>query len=140
MYQKRDARSVLLKLMLFGRLVSPASRDLRACLRGGVGPQIGEVTCGGSPHLLCKRDQIKMRDYMDRRVTSPTWGPPPPCEQALRPRPHGSVFGLKTKSVFFHFAVLVWMDLKTEFFLKTITSRCWMPVNAHAPINDGSIF
>ena len=39
---------------------------------------------GGSPHLSCKRDQIKMRDYMDRRVTppkrvtSPTWGPPPP--------------------------------------------------------------
>ena len=56
----------------------------------GGGPQIGEVTCGGSPHLSCKRrDQIKMRDYMDRRVTppkrvtSPTWGPPPPCKQAL---------------------------------------------------------
>ena len=26
-----------------------------------------------------------MRDYMDRRVTSPTWGPPPPCKQAPRP-------------------------------------------------------
>ena len=31
-----------------------------------------------------------MRDYMDgrvtppKRVTSPTWGPPPPCKQALR--------------------------------------------------------
>ena len=24
----------------------------------------------GSPHLPCKRDQIKMRDYMDRRATS----------------------------------------------------------------------
>ena len=44
---------------------------LRACLHGGGGPQIGEVTCGGSPHLSCKRDQIKMRDYMDRRVTPP---------------------------------------------------------------------
>ena len=54
-----------------------------ACLHGGVGPQIGEVTCGGSHHLLCKRDQIKMREYMDRRVISPTWGPPPQCEQAL---------------------------------------------------------
>ena len=21
---------------------------------------------------------------MDRQVTSPTWGPPPPCKQALR--------------------------------------------------------
>ena len=42
--------------------------------------------------LSCKRDLIKMRDYMDRwvtpskRVTSPTWGPPPPCKQALRLR------------------------------------------------------
>ena len=62
---------------------------LRAFLHGGGGPQIGEVTCGGSPHLSCKRDQVKMRDYMDKRVTppkrvtSPTWGPPPPCKQAL---------------------------------------------------------
>ena len=39
---------------------------------------------GGSPHLSCKRDQNKIRNYMDRRVTSPTWGPPPPCKQALR--------------------------------------------------------
>ena len=46
--------------------------SLRACLHGGGGPQIGEVTCGGSPHLSCKRDQVKMRDYMDRRVTSST--------------------------------------------------------------------
>ena len=51
-------------------------------------PQIGEVTCGGSPNLSCKRHQIKMRDYMGRWVTppkwvtSPTWGPP--CKQALR--------------------------------------------------------
>ena len=51
--------------------------------------QIGEVTCGGSSHLSCKRVQIKMRDYMDRRVTppkrvtSPAWGPPPPCNPAL---------------------------------------------------------
>ena len=42
-----------------------------------------------SPHLSCKRDQDKIRNYMDRRVTppgrvtSPTWGPPPPCKQAL---------------------------------------------------------
>ena len=62
---------------------------VRACLHGGGGPQVGEVKYGGSPHLSCKRDQIKMRDYMDRRVTppkrvtSPTWGPPPPCKQAL---------------------------------------------------------
>ena len=36
------------------------------------GPQLGEVTCGRSPHLLCKRDQMKMRDYMDRQVIYPT--------------------------------------------------------------------
>ena len=45
--------------------------SLRACLHGGGGPQIGEVTCGGSSHLSCKRDQIKMRDYVDRLVTPP---------------------------------------------------------------------
>ena len=62
---------------------------LRALLHGGGGAQIGEVTCGGSPQLSCKRDQIRMIDYMDRRVTppkrttSPTWGPPPPYKQAL---------------------------------------------------------
>ena len=66
------------------------TRGLRACLHEGGGPQIGEVTCGKSPHLTCKRDHIKMRDCMDRRVTppkrvtSPTWGPPPKCKQALR--------------------------------------------------------
>ena len=62
----------------------------RACLHGGGGHKIGDVTCGGSPHLSCKRDQIKMRDYMDRRVISPRWvtsptrGPLSPCKQALR--------------------------------------------------------
>ena len=44
---------------------------------------IGEVTCGGSPNLSCKRVQNKMRDFMDRRATSPTWGRPPPCKHAL---------------------------------------------------------
>ena len=63
--------------------------QVRACLHGGGGPQVGEVKYGGSPHLSCNRDQIKMRDYMDKpvtppkRVKSPTWGPPPPCKQAL---------------------------------------------------------
>ena len=59
---------------------------LRACLLGGRGPQVGEVTCGdGSTHLSCKRDQIKMRDYItDRRATSSTSGPLPPCKQAAK--------------------------------------------------------
>ena len=41
---------------------------LRACLHGGGGPQVGKIPCGGSPHLSCKRDHIKMSDYMNRRV------------------------------------------------------------------------
>ena len=41
-----------------------------------------ETRPGGSPHLSCKRDQNKVRSYRDRRVTSPTWGPPPPGKQA----------------------------------------------------------
>ena len=63
--------------------------SVKACLHEGGVPQVSEVTCGGLPHLTCKRDHIKMRDYMDRRVTppkrvtSPTWGPPPLCKQAL---------------------------------------------------------
>ena len=66
-----------------------ADKRLRACLHEGGGTQVGEVTCGGLPHLKCKRDHIKMRHYMDRRVTpskrvtSPIWGTPPPCKQAL---------------------------------------------------------
>ena len=44
---------------------------------------------GESHHLSSTRDLVKIRDYMDKRVTppkrvtSPTWGPPPPCKQAL---------------------------------------------------------
>ena len=37
---------------------SKTQSTLRACLGGARGPQIGEVTCGGTPHLSCKRDQI----------------------------------------------------------------------------------
>ena len=72
-----------------GRTSIKQIRELRACLHEGGGPQVGVVACGGSPHLTCKRDPIKMRDYMERRVTSPkrvtspSWGPPPPCKQAL---------------------------------------------------------
>ena len=31
-----------------------------------VGAQVGEVIWGELSHLTCKRDLIKMRDYMDR--------------------------------------------------------------------------
>ena len=58
-------------------------------LRGLPGLADRDTRFGGSPHLSCKLDPIKMRDYMVRRVTppkrvtSPTWGPPPPCKEAL---------------------------------------------------------
>ena len=55
---------------------------------GGGGPHVGKVTCGGSPHLSCKRDQIKMRDYIDRRVT-------PPKRVTLPGVPHLHVTGPK---------------------------------------------
>ena len=67
--------------------------SLKACLHGGGGRQIGEVICGRSPHLSCKRDPSKIRDYMNglvtppKRVTSPSWVSPPPCKQALNHNP-----------------------------------------------------
>ena len=45
--------------------------NLRACLHEGGGPQVGEVTWGGLPHLTCKLDHFQMRNYMNRRVTPP---------------------------------------------------------------------
>ena len=62
---------------------------------GGGGPQVGEITSLSirPPNLSCKRDQIIMRDYVNRGLTppkwviSPTWGPPPSCKQALK-RPY----------------------------------------------------
>ena len=55
------------------RLCTTTTRNcyLRSYLHGGRGAQVGEVACGVSPHLSCKRDQIKVRDYMDRRDTPP---------------------------------------------------------------------
>ena len=76
-----------LLLLWFIRTTDTRGLFLRACLHGGGGPQIGEVTRGGSPHLSCKSDHIKMRDFMDRRFTPPTWSPPPPCKQPLHLQP-----------------------------------------------------
>ena len=87
---------MMMLMMMLWRRNKPLNRywkkkkNVRDCLNGGGGPQIGEVTSARSPHLSCKRDQINMGGYMERpvtppkRVTSPTWGPPPPCKQALR--------------------------------------------------------
>ena len=101
-------QSVILKGALKGSLVQSLVCFVQSFLslskgwlHGGAGLQVGEVTRSGgvtllsiqsliwSPHLSCKRHQIKIRDYRTglvtppKRVTSPTWGPPSPCEQAL---------------------------------------------------------
>ena len=45
---------------------------LRACLQGGGGPQVGEVTCGESPHLsLVNVIKLKLEIIMNRRVPHP---------------------------------------------------------------------
>ena len=62
-------------------------------LRGLPGVADRATLLEGWPHLSSKRDQIKMRHYMDRRVTPPkwvtipTWGPLPPCKQTLKVSP-----------------------------------------------------
>ena len=67
---------------------------LRACLHGGGGRHIGEVICGGSPHV-----SYKISNYMDRRVTSPNWGPPPPCKQDVRQKKREGSSEVKKKIV-----------------------------------------
>ena len=65
---------------------------LRACLHDGGGPQVGEVTrVGGvtrlsiqSLILMCSRSHVRWGN--PPHVTSPTWGPPPSCKQALSGR------------------------------------------------------
>ena len=45
---------------------------LRACLHGGGGPQVGEVTCLYTVHhMFTSSDQSKMRDYIERLVKPP---------------------------------------------------------------------
>ena len=76
----------------------------------------------GLPGLACKRDQIKMREYMDwrltppKRVTSPTWGPPPPCKQALRNRVCSittPLFHSETKQYAMNWFYMVYAHLST---------------------------
>ena len=62
---------------------------VRACLHGGGGPQVGEVTrLGGvtrlsiqSLILMCSRLHVRWGN--PPHVTSPLLGPPPSCKQAL---------------------------------------------------------
>ena len=73
-------------------------------LRGLPGLEDRATRLDWSLHLSWKSDQIKMVDYMDRRVTPPkrvntsTWGSPPPCKQALEQEPMmGSCLETKKK-------------------------------------------
>ena len=62
---------------------------LRAYLHGGGGPQVGEVTRLGGVARLSIQSLILMWSGLRVRwanpphVTSPSWGPPPSCKQAL---------------------------------------------------------
>ena len=64
---------------------------LKACLHGGGGPQVGEVTRFGgvthpAVHIISHFNFITFLydSWGDPpQVISPTWGPPPPCKQAL---------------------------------------------------------
>ena len=57
--------------------------DLRACLHGGGGTQQGEVTRLSIQSLIIIWSRLQYRWGDTPHVTSPIWGPPPPCEQAL---------------------------------------------------------
>ena len=54
---------------------------------------------------------MKMRDYMDRRVTSPIWGTPPPCKQAL------------TKEMSFFFTAFLFSHRGDKFFMFSFQQR-----------------
>ena len=60
--EKQHPLMIVLFLLLEKERSGVAFASLRACLHEGEEPQEGEVTRGGSPHLACKRHQIKMRD------------------------------------------------------------------------------
>ena len=57
---------------------------LRDCLHGGGGPQVGEVTRLSIQSLILILSRLHDRWGDPPRVTSPIWGPPPPCKQTLK--------------------------------------------------------
>ena len=69
---------------------TPCKQGLRVCLHGGGGPQVGEVTRLGRVTRLSIQSLISMWSRLHvrwgnpPRVTSPTWGTPPSCKQALK--------------------------------------------------------
>ena len=57
---------------------------LRDCLHGGGGPQVGELTRLSIQSLILILSRLHDRWGDPPRVTSPIWGPPPPCKQTLK--------------------------------------------------------
>ena len=78
---------LLINLLFFRRFCCRrVVGSLRACLHGGGGPQVGEVTRLSIQSLMLIWSRLhgrwgdNMRHYMDRRVTPPTRGPLPLCK------------------------------------------------------------
>ena len=75
----------LLSCMIF--FFQVFSQWFKACLHGGVGPQVREVTClrwGNPPdHIISHFNLITFTWWVGDppHVTSPIWGPPPLCKQ-----------------------------------------------------------
>ena len=86
--KRRDVKmrfsSTLLFISMMNETDTARSNKIRVSLHGGGGPQIGKVTCARSPHLSCKHNEIKMRDYMDKRVTHQSGLPHLPGVSHLR--------------------------------------------------------
>ena len=57
---------------------------LRACLHGGGGPQVGEVTRQSIYSLISILSLLHDRWGEPPHFTSPIWGPQPPCKRALK--------------------------------------------------------
>ena len=59
------------------------SWTIRAFLHGGGGPSVGGVTRLSIQSLILMWSRLHVRWGNPPHVTSPTWGPPPSCKQAL---------------------------------------------------------
>ena len=57
---------------------------VRARLHAGGGPQVGEVTRLSTLSLILIWSRLHDRWGDPLHVTSPIWGPPPPCKQAIK--------------------------------------------------------
>ena len=73
-----DLISIVLFFKIYFLVLGPVYMEV------GDPTQIGEVTCGGYPNYHVHVIKLKWEIIWTGGVTPPTWGPPPPCKQALR--------------------------------------------------------